>query len=76
MTQMIQDLNKEIEYHDKVIKVLLETVKDKAASDDAILDALSTGKSLDRQFYLREELLEEIKKKKARVTAMRKRIEM
>ena len=72
---MIQDLNKEIEYHDKVIKVLIDKVPNKETSDEAILDALSTGRSLDRHFLLREELLEEIKKKKARVTGMRKKID-
>lgn len=74
---MIQDLNKEIEYHDKVINVLLTSVTPdmRDTCDEEIMQALSTGRSLERHFYLREELLEQIKSTKKRVTAYRKKIE-
>lgn len=74
---MIQDLNKEIEYHDKVINVLLGSVPLdlRETCDEEIMEALSNGKSLERHFYLREELLEQIKSTKKRIVAYRKKIE-
>ena len=73
--EIIQDLNKEIEFHDKVLDLLKRSVSDKALVDQSIMDALSSGRKLERQFMLREELLEEIKKSKQRQAVLQKKIE-
>jgi len=75
LPQIIQDLNKEIELHDKVLESLKNSVNDKALVDRSILDALSSGQKLERKFMLREELLEEIKKNKQRQVVLQKKID-
>jgi len=70
LSQLIQDLNKEIEFHDQVIRILRdklgrEELKQKA--DEMIMDMLANGRPLKRDFLLREELLLKIKKTKAKI---------
>jgi hypothetical protein len=70
-------LNKEIEYHDKIIQTLRKFYSQNPieASDEAVIDGLVSGRKITGQFMLREELLEKIKKRKGRKNGIEKRTE-
>lgn len=58
-----------------MIKILVASHSDKEKCDQAIMNALGTGRTLARKFLLRDELLEEIKNGKLRVATMKKTLE-
>lgn len=70
-SKLIQDLNKEIEYHDKVIEILRGMVSDRTALDECVIKALQGEIKLQRPFYLREELLDKIKGEKKRYVSFK-----
>lgn len=72
-SKLIQDLNKEIEFHDKVIDVLREMVTDRGALDESIMLALQGQIPLQRPFYLREELLEKVKAEKKKYVSFKEK---
>jgi len=71
-SQIIKNLNKEVEFHDKVISI----IRDKLApdSDEYIVDQLIAGRKPKRPFLLREDLLEKQKNDKAELEKLKKKI--
>ena len=74
-SKIIQNLNREITYHDKLIEILRSIHADKEESDNAVLDALMEKRKPEEAFKLREDLLEDIKKMKRKLHSTEKRYE-
>lgn len=58
-----------------MISVLKQSICNDQKVDDVVMEAIANKKKLEREFMLREDLLEAIKKGRARVALMQKKVE-